>query len=337
VTEGPRPSSSPRRHRSTGLARSRICCAPTPHVKRCCSTTSAWPEDHPGSPPGTAFRRQTPEARAAISALAELHHSALHQPCPNMTAVTYARVWHNAWLLSESIDPRRNAAGSAQVLMFLHDSAQVLGRADIALGCARKAVRILQSVGTGTASTDDQVRLHSNARFAEVVSLNTLGLRNEARAATASAEPLRGYHREPGTWLRVLPCGAVELDNGLPARFDLRRGEHRRYGTRPRARRCHSPGRRYPPAHGHLPDLTARSRRRADLLADRLRPIATLGAAISPLRRAQLLRTLARYSRSVNDTAGTAAMVTECLRVTAEANLIYQRGELVREFGTAAR
>jgi len=67
-------------------------------------------------------------------------------------------------------------------------TAQVLGRAGIALGCARKAIGILQSIGTGTASTDDQVRLHINARIAEVVSRNTLGLRNEARLAIASGE-----------------------------------------------------------------------------------------------------------------------------------------------------
>jgi hypothetical protein len=76
-----------------------------------------------------------------------------------------------------SIDPRRNPVGYAQVLVILHDCAQVLERADIALGCARKAIGILQSIGTGTASADDPVRLHINARFAEVVSLNTLGLR----------------------------------------------------------------------------------------------------------------------------------------------------------------
>lgn len=86
----------------------------------------------------------------------------------------------------------------------------------------------------------------------------------------------------------------------------------------------------------YLTRLTARNRRKTDQLADRLRPVVATGSAISPLRRAQILRTLARYSRSVKDTAGTAAMVTECLRVTAEANLIHQRRELVRDFSAAA-
>ena len=59
-----------------------------------------------------------------------------------------------------------------------HTGRGVLGRADIALGFARKAIAILQSIETGPASTGDQVRRHVNPRFAEVVSLNTPGLRN---------------------------------------------------------------------------------------------------------------------------------------------------------------
>jgi hypothetical protein len=278
-----------------------------------------------------------PEARAAVNALAELHHSALHDSRPHMTAVTYARVWHDARSLSSSIDPQRNPAGYAQVLMFLHDSAQVLGRADIALGCARKAIGILQSIETGTASFDDQVRLHINARFAEVVSLNTLGLRNEARAAIASAEPLRGYHREPETWLRSFleerlstitsfPRASIyDAERTAEMALDLVPGDAiLRAGVTRRLMDI------------YLTRLTARNRRKADQLADRLRPVVATGSAISPLRRAQILRTLARYSRSAKDTAGTAAMVTECLRVTAEANLIHQRRELVRDFSAAA-
>lgn len=53
----------------------------------------------------------------------------------------------------------------------------------------------------GPASTDDQVRRRVNPRFAEVVSLNTPGLRNEGAGGD--------------------PClRAVELDNGFPARLD---------------------------------------------------------------------------------------------------------------------
>jgi hypothetical protein len=278
------------------------------------------------------------EITAAVDALATLHHRALHDSRPYLTAVTYARVWSNSLSLSASIDPRRNPVAYARVLMFRHDAAQVLGRADIALGCARKAIMILQSIGTGTASSADAVRLHINARFAEVVSLNTLGLRNEARVAIASAEPLNGYRREPQTWLRSFLEEQLNSITGFPRAsiYDaerttdmalalvpddaiLRAGVTRRlmdiYLTRP----------------------TARNRKKADRLADALRPVVAPGSDISPLRRAQLLRTLARYARSVRDPSGAAAMVSECLRVTADANLIHQRRELVREFGAATQ
>jgi len=282
-------------------------------------------------------RLPDPEVRAAINALAELHHSALHELRPDMTAVTYARVWHDAGSLSESIDPRHDPVGYAQVLMFAHDSAQVLGRADIALGCARNAIGILQSIGTGAASSDDQVRLHINARFAEVVSLNTLGLRTEARVAIARAEPLRGYHREPETWLRSFLEERLNSITGFPRAsiYDAERTAGMALDLVPDDAILRA-GVTRRLMDIYLTRLTARNRRKADLMADRLRSVVTSGYAISPLRRAQILRTLARYSRAVRDTAGTAAMVTECLRVTAEANLIHQRGELVREFGAAA-
>jgi hypothetical protein len=279
-----------------------------------------------------------PEARAAVNALAELHHSALHDSRPHMTAVTYARVWHEARSLSVSIDPRRNPVRYAQVLMFLHDSAQVLGRADIALGCARKAIGILQSIGAGTAGSDDQARLHINSRFAEVVSLNTLGLRGEARVAIASAEPLRGYRREPETWLRSFLEERLNTITGFPRAsiYDAERTADMALSLVPDDAILRA-GVTRRLMDIYLTRLTARNRRKADQLASALRPVLTTGSAISPLRRAQLLRTLARYSRSVNDTAGTAAMVSEGLRVTAEANLVHQRRELLREFSAAAR
>ena len=278
------------------------------------------------------------EPRAAINALAELHHSALHDSRPWMTAVTYARVWHDALSLSTAIDPRHNPVGYAQVLMFLHDTAQVLGRADIALGCARKAIGILQPIATGPSSADDAVRLHINARFAEVVSLNTLGLRSEARVAIASAEPLRGYDHEPQTWLRSFLEERLNSITGFPRAsiYDAEQTADRALDLVPDdvilqagvTRRL---------MDIYLTRLTGRNLRKADRLADGLRPVVTSGSDISPLRRAQILRTLARYSRSVKDTAGTAAMVSECLRVTADANLIHQRTELVREFSASAR
>jgi hypothetical protein len=287
-------------------------------------------------PAGDGVPLPDPEASAAIGALAGLHHSALHDSRPEMTAVTYARVWHEARSLSAAIDPRHNPVGCAQVLMFLHDSAQVLGRADIALGYARKAIGILPSNRTGAASSADPVPLHINARFAEVVSLNTLGLRNEARVAIACAEPLRGYRHEPETWLRSFLEEQLNSITGFPRAsiYDAERTADMALHLVPDDAILQA-GVTRRLMDIYLTRLTARNQRKAERLADRLRPFVTPGSAVSPLRRAQLLRTLARYSRSVQDTAGTAAMVSQCLRVTAEANLIHQRRELIREFSAA--
>jgi hypothetical protein len=284
-------------------------------------------------PAQDGVRLSEAEAGAAVSALAELHHRALHDTRPALTAVAYARVWSDAMSLSASIDPRQNPVGYAQVLMFRHDAAQVLGRADIALGCARKAIAILQSIGTGAASSDDAVRMTINSRFAEIVSLNTLGLRNEARVAIATAEPLRGYRREPQTWLRSFLEEQLNSITGFPRAsiYGAERTADMALALVPDDAIVQAGVTR------RLMDIylarpTGRNRRKADRLAGALRPVIASGSAISPLRRAQILRTLARYSRSVQDTSGTAALISEGLRVTADAHLVHQRRELVREF-----
>jgi hypothetical protein len=100
--------------------------------------------------------------------------------------------------------------------MSLHDTAQVFGRSDIALGLARKAIGILQSAGSDISGEYGAIRLHINARFAEVVSLNTLRLRGEARVAIACAEPLPGYNREPETWLRSFLEEQLNAMTGFP-------------------------------------------------------------------------------------------------------------------------
>lgn len=53
---------------------------------------------------------------------------------------------------------------------------------------------------------------------------------------------------------------------------------------------------------------------------------------MSPLRRAQILRTLARYHAHAGDRRAAAHIVCQCLYVTAQANLVHQREALVREF-----
>jgi hypothetical protein len=81
----------------------------------------------------------------------------------------------------------------------------------------------------------------------------------------------------------------------------------------------------------YLTRLTARSARVASRLADDLRQVIAPGAPISPMRRAQVLRTLARYHRQSGDHAVAERLIGECLAITTEANLIHQRAALIRE------
>ena len=76
---------------------------------------------------------------------------------------------------------------------------------------------------------------------------------------------------------------------------------------------------------------TPRSARNASRLADDLYQAAAHGSGLSPLRRAQILRTLIRYRRRVEDPSTATDLIAECLKVTAEANLVHQRDELVRD------
>ncbi len=156
--------------------------------------------------------------------------------------------------------------------------------------------------------------------------------------AIAGAEPLRGYRHEPETWLRSFLEEQLNSITGFSRAsiYDAERTADRALDLVPDDAILRA-GVTRRLMDIYLTRLTARNRRIAERLADRLRPVVASGSAISPLHRAEILRTLARHSRSVKDTAGTAAMVIECLRVTAEANPIHQRGEPDREFSAAAR
>jgi hypothetical protein len=141
-------------------------------------------------------------ARAALEMIGEIHQAALYDPTEPVTASSYARVWEQAPDLPALIDPRLNPVEHAQALMYLHDTAQVLGRLDLALGFARQAIRMLPASQPGNAGASAVVRLRINAIFAEIVTLNTLGLRRDALLASKRAESLPGFGDEPETWLR---------------------------------------------------------------------------------------------------------------------------------------
>jgi hypothetical protein len=81
----------------------------------------------------------------------------------------------------------------------------------------------------------------------------------------------------------------------------------------------------------HLSRLTPRSTRKAGRLASDLHRAAEPDSGISPLRRTQILRSLITYHRRIGDPRTATSLITECLQVTAEANLLHQRNELIRD------
>ena len=94
-------------------------------------------------PPPDSPAMSAGAARAALEMVGEIHQAALYDPAEPVTASSYARVWAQARYLPAQIDSRLNPAEHAQALMYLHDTAQVLGRPDLALGFARQAIRVL--------------------------------------------------------------------------------------------------------------------------------------------------------------------------------------------------
>jgi hypothetical protein len=274
------------------------------------------------------------QANAALRVIGDTHQAALYSTAETETASSYARVWDLARDLPASIDPGRDPAEFAQALMFLHDTAQALGRPDLALGFARQAIGAL-SLPAGSAREPAQVtRLRMNALLAETVSLNTLGLHRSALLSAAHAQTLPGLLEEPGTWLRSFleqrltamsrqpRASLYEAEAGADQALGLVCDDHvLQAGITRRL------------LDVYLTRLTGRASRRADQLAADLRHVGRTDAIMSPMRRAQILRTLARYHQQrTADHAATEQLVGDCLRITTEANLVHQRAELVREF-----
>jgi hypothetical protein len=283
------------------------------------------------SSPGSAALSGT-DARAVLRMVGETHQAALYDPAGPVTSASYARVWRQARDLPALIDPRLNPAEHAQALMFLHDTAQVLGRPDLALGFARRALRALPGSRPGNADPPDVIRLRINAIFAEIVTLNTLGLRADALRASRYAQSLPGYGDEPQTWLRSFLEQQLTSISGLP-----RTSVYMAESTADRAL-CLLPGDQTLQAgvsrrlmEVYLSRMTPRSTRNAGRLASDLQQAVTRDSGTPPLRRAQILRTLIRYHCRFADPTTVADLIAECLKVTAEANLVHQRDELVRE------
>jgi hypothetical protein len=287
-----------------------------------------------GKPDRSLPRRMSQETvTRALHLVGDVHQDALHNSAEAVAADSYARVWRLARRLPAGIDPRRFPVDHAQALMFLHDTAQVLGRADLALGFARRALSVLPADGRAAAAAPGAARLRINALLAEAVSLNTLGLRAHAWRVEQYAETQPGYRDEPHAWLRSFLEQRLTAMAGLP-RASLYHAE----STADRAQglvtgdRVLQAGINRRLLDVYLTRLTARTSRKAAALAADLGRATAAQPDMSPLRHAQILRTLARH-HSLTGEGGTAiALAGECLQLTTEANLIGQRRELIREF-----
>ncbi|MFC6087571.1 hypothetical protein [Sphaerisporangium aureirubrum] len=269
------------------------------------------------------------DVAAAVARAGDLHHRALTVRDGEATRVAYGQVWAGARGLPDAIDPGRHPLAHVQALLFLHDTAQVLGRLDLALGFARRATRVLSCVEH--ARSDLSIRLEINTIFAEIVTLNSLGLTRQARTAIARAETMTGYAHEPGVWLRSILEERLNAMRGTRrlSVFDAESTADHALATVPddptlRAgvvRRL---------VDVYLFHATPRSMRRAGHLAGDLRA-ALARTGLSPLRRTQILGTLVRHARATGDAATASELFTEWLRVTGEAGLRHQRQKLAGE------
>jgi hypothetical protein len=299
------------------------------HVSRARTPASRRTASLPPLPPDAV--------RRALGQIGDVHQHALTSPVAVVAAASYAQVWKHTGPLLARIDARRYPADYAQALMFRHDTAQVLGRADLALACARRALGALPPPAAREAVTSDVTRLRVNALLAEAVTLNTLRLHSAAFLACGHAEGLPGFSTEPETWQRSFYEQRLTAAAGLP-RASL-------YGAERTADRAlaltASPvsraGITRRLADVYLARPTGRSLRRAASLALSLGEALAANSELSPLRRAQIMRTLVRYHLIAGDRATAGRLVGECLRITTEADLIHQRAELFRELTAAGR
>jgi hypothetical protein len=281
---------------------------------------------------------QAVHAQAALRVIGEIHQAALYSPAGPETAASYARVWELARDLPTSIDPGRDPAEYAQTLMYLHDTAQALGRPDVALGFTRQALRALSVPGRQSREPHAVTRLRVNAFLAEAVTLNTLGLRRVALRSITHAETMPGFGEEPEVWLRSFLEQRLTAMSALPrvSRYDADSIAEQALSLVPGDRVLQAGvTRRH--LDVYLTRQSARSGRKAGRLAEELRSAVSAGITMSPMRHAQILRTLARYHLRMSDRAATEHLIRDCLRVTTEANLVHQRAELVREFASVSR
>lgn len=291
------------------------------------------PEDSPRS---SAWLSRE-EIGSIISSISAVHKVALRSPYADEVRLAYINVWDWGRYGVNRIDPRKYPVEHAQVLMFLHDTACVLDRADLALTYARRAILILDDATvSGKEARDRHMRMRVNAALAEVVALSNLGLLGDARDLAESAVRLPGYEFEPELWKRTFLEQRLKAATGI-----ARSGIYQAEGLAEQAREI-APS---DPAlvagidarlvNAYVRQGSRRSLRKARTQVEELHTLAMRTTEVSPLRRVSLLRTIADFFHVTGDRSSRDETLRYCMTVVDLAGLTHKRSELARRFGAS--
>lgn len=261
--------------------------------------------------------------RCALTAVGDVHQVALYSADPAKTRRAYLRVWLASQRLVQRVDPSTHTVEFAQALMFAHDAAQVMNHHQLALLYARTATLALSEWG---GRSDEAVRLRLNALFAEVVTLNSLGLKRDALDLALRARIEPNYSWEPRTWARSF------LEEELTAMVSTPRLSI--YAAEETADRAletingdsvHTNTINAKLLEVYLSHGSMRSLRRAKRLSERI-DLSPMKVG-STLRQVRALRALARYHRAIGDQVTAHEYLRRC-RELAEAGQL--RHQLIR-------
>jgi hypothetical protein len=277
----------------------------------------------------------------ALRVVEQLHAAATNAFDPAEAHQAYLELWRRGQRVVAHADARQYPLRFARLLLCLHAAACVLDRADLALEYARRAGMALHDAPARGLDGDARAayaRLVFGTARAEIVALNNLNLVGSAQqAAIFAEEALLPRHGDRATWLPQLYRDRLtslrRLHRFAVSEAEILHERARALATNPLDQALLDE--RLTGAllsHG-----TPRSVRRAQPLVERgLVLVGQADSPLSPLHRAQHLRTAASYARRIGDRAAWERYVRDCLALIAAAGLAHQRRQLERQYGAAA-
>jgi hypothetical protein len=254
--------------------------------------------------------------------------SALYTGEPMEARIGYAHVWDVSSQFLEHIDPVRQPIERVQVLLMLQDAASVLNESDRALEYARRAILLLSTDAARRHPMCD--RFLTNAMLAEVVSLNELGLADDARDIADHALAHARYQDEPHVWRRSFLEQRLKSLSRIPGNnlFDAEATADEALALAPEG-------------HGEIGGINAylvqmyvrrglsRSLGKAGRLIDSLRSAAA-STTTSTVRRMRMLRAIAAYAYARHDEDLLTETVWQALELSESAGLLHEADSLMR-------